>query len=170
MSASPIEQIIYRIPDHGEIAAIVRLMEDVFNDFIAPGYDPEGIDQFFHYIRGSAIALRLKRNHFVRVAATSQKIVGVIEVRNYNHISLLFVTREFQRQGIAKILMQQAIAVCLREKPDLRKITVHADPRALPAYKAMGFKKTGSERLDNGIRYVPMQYKPRKYLPLIQSD
>lgn len=160
MSASQVEKIFYRIPEQGEIAEIVRLMEEVFNDFIAPGYDPQGIDEFLHYIRGSAIALRLKRNHFMRVAATSQKIVGVIEVRDYHHISLLFVERAFQRQGIAKILMQQAIAVCLREEPDLKSITVHSDPQALLAYEAMGFQVTGTERLDNGIRYIPMRYKP----------
>lgn len=160
MSASPVEKIFYRGIDHGDIAETVRLMEEVFNDFIAPGYDPKGIEEFLHYIRGSAIALRLKRNHFMRVAATSKQIVGVIEVRNYHHISLLFVKREFQRQGIATVLMQQAIAVCLREEPELKSITVHSDPQALPAYEAMGFQVTGSERLDNGIRYVPMRYKP----------
>lgn len=159
MSVRKTEDIVYRSLNYGEIPEIVRLMKGVFNDFIAPGYDPEGIDEFLNYIRGSAIAPRLKRNHFMQVAATSKHIVGVIEVRNYHHISLLFVARTFQRQGIATTLVQRAIALCLREDPDLKSVTVHADPQALPAYQAMGFSVTGSERLENGIRYIPMRYK-----------
>lgn len=163
----PYPNIVYRANNDGEISRISRLMESVFNEFIAPDYDTEGIGVFLKYIHPMAIADRLKRDHFLRVAEIQQEIVGVVEVRHYQHISLLFVTRKFQRRGIASELVRQAIALCLTAEIPPKRITVHADPKALPAYQAMGFKPTGQERVENGIRYIPMKYDLRQISPKI---
>jgi GNAT superfamily N-acetyltransferase len=158
--------VYYRGEEYGELPQISRLMETVFDEFIAPGYDPHGTREFLGYIHPAAIAYRIKRNHFLRVATveetvnerTTTKIVGVIEVRNHCHFSLLFVAGQFQRRGIASELVRQAIALCQTHNPTLQHVTVHADPRAVPAYEAMGFYATGTARIENGIHYIPMVY------------
>lgn len=156
------DAIEYRGEEYGELPEISRLMERVFDEFIAPGYDPQGTREFLGYIHPAAIAYRVKRNHFLRVAVArgreNSPIVGVVEVRNDCHISLLFVAGEFQRRGIARTLVHQAIAQCQTNNPNLQHITVHADPRACPAYQAMGFHSTGDARTENGIHYIPMVY------------
>ncbi|MGB2924850.1 MAG: GNAT family N-acetyltransferase [Limnothrix sp.] len=159
INESKVEIILYRTQRDEKLAEISQLMAAVFDEFIAPGYDPQGIEVFSEYIQPQAIGDRLKRNHFLLVAILNQKIIGVLEMRNHNHLSLLFVTKSQQRQGIAKKLVQQATNYCLREEPDLTKLTVHSDPKAVPAYAAMGFTVTGSERVEDGIRYIPMTRK-----------
>jgi ribosomal protein S18 acetylase RimI-like enzyme len=67
------------------------------------------------------------------------RIVGVIEVRQFRHISLLFVDDRFQRQGIARALVRHAVARCLSRRPDLRQITVRSSPYAVPIYERLGF-------------------------------
>lgn len=149
--------IIYRSDEYGELPEISALMEAVFREFIEPGYDPLGTEEFLGYIHPSAIAYRIKRNHFLRVAVANQKIVGVLEMRNYNHLSLLFVDGKFQRQGIAKRLVREATIICQMNNPDLTDITVHSDPAAVVAYEAMNFKCIGEEQVINGIRFIPMK-------------
>lgn len=39
-------------------------------------------------------------------------------------------------------------------KPE--KLTVHAAPYAVEAYKRLGFVATDSERTEDGVRYTPM--------------
>ena len=150
--------IIYRGDEYGELPAISALMETVFREFIEPGYDPRGTDEFLSYIHPVAIAYRIKRNHFLRVAEANKQIVGVLEMRNYNHLSLLFVDGKFQRRGIAKRLIREAIVLCQLKNPDLADITVHSDPAAVLAYEAMHFKRIGEEQVINGIRFIPMKY------------
>ncbi|WP_366143753.1 GNAT family N-acetyltransferase [uncultured Bilophila sp.] len=36
-------------------------------------------------------------------------------------------------------------------------MTVNAAPSAVPAYRRLGFKSTGEEKLVDGIRFVPME-------------
>ncbi len=154
-------RIIYRTDRYGELPEISALAASVFQEFIAPGYDPQGIQEFLDYVHPTAIAYRVKRNHFLRVAEVEGKIVGFLEMRNYNHLALLFVDGKFQRQGIAKQLVKEAIAICHAENPNLQDITVHANPEAIPAYEAMQFQIIGEERVENGIRYVPMRCELR---------
>lgn len=152
-------EIIYRHDEYGELPQISALMEAVFREFIEPGYDPQGTEEFLEYIHPTAIAYRLKHtNHFLRIAEANKKIVGVLEMRNYNHLSLLFVDGKYQRRGIAKRLVREAIALCLMDNPKLTDITVHSDPAAVVAYKAMNFKCIGEEQVINGIRFIPMKY------------
>ena len=68
---------------------------------------------------------------FVLVAVQADQLIGMIEVRNYNHIALLFVDDEHQRQGIASSLLEVAIEKCREKNATLRRITVNASPYGL---------------------------------------
>ncbi|MEX1019090.1 MAG: GNAT family N-acetyltransferase [Litorilinea sp.] len=69
----------------------------------------------------------------------SPPIVGVIEVREHRHISLLFVDDAHQRRGIGRALVANAVARCRRKRPGLTEITVRAAPGAVPVYARLGF-------------------------------
>lgn len=153
------EKVIYRSGVYGELLIVSAFIASVFNHFVAPDYDPQGTHEFLKYIHPTAIGDRLKHNHFLRVAEVNQQIVGVLEMRDYHHLSLLFVARSHQRQGIAKKLFSQAIAICQQHDQDLAAITVNSAPGAVPAYQAMHFQIIGEEQVKNGIRFIPMQYE-----------
>ncbi len=139
-----------------EIEDISRLIERVFMQFEAPEYSKEGIDNFLAYIKPDEFEKRLRENHFDLVAKSGITIVGIIEVRSYSHICLLFVAPEFQKQGIAKELVHQSLEICKKFNPNLRSITVNSSPYAKPIYYRLGFRQLTEEQTKSGIRYTPM--------------
>ncbi len=149
-------RIHYEEADGDEADAIHRLVKAVFDAHAAPAYSEQGRQEFYRYIRPSSIAERLMQNHFVLIAKVEDERVGVIEMRNCNHVSLLFVASHWQGKGLAKGLLARAIAICGARGALLDAISVYSSPNAVRAYERLGFHKTGDEQERNGIRYVPM--------------
>ncbi|MBE9166386.1 GNAT family N-acetyltransferase [Pleurocapsales cyanobacterium LEGE 06147] len=108
-----------------EILAVSKLLEQVFNEFIAPEYSSEGIQEFHRYIQPTELLARQKKHYFTLVSVARDRVVGVIEVRNHNHVCLLFVAPEFQRWEIAKELFRKALQICLsslRERSSVKPL------------------------------------------------
>jgi len=99
---------------------------------------------------------RLAKNHSVILAMNRSEIIGVIEVRNYNHISLFFMKKQYQNKGIGKKINELAVNNCRQNRPDVTGIEVHSSPYAVPIYEKLGFVKLGAERIENGMRFAPM--------------
>jgi GNAT superfamily N-acetyltransferase len=150
------EAISYGAMNRGEERKVSGLISRVFHRHVAPLFAEEGVREFLTYVAPGAIQERANSNHVVLVARAGQHIRGVIEVRDYNHVSLLFVDTASQRQGIGRELLRRAMAICHRHRPDLREIDVHSSPNAVPAYERLGFHRQGPETTKNGIRFVPM--------------
>lgn len=148
--------LVIRPMNPGEETGVCHLVMRVFSEFVAPGYGPEGIKEFRKYVNPAALLKRSEAGHFVLVAAVQGQLAGVIEIRHHEHISLLFVDRQFLRRGIAKALLLQALDVSRQHNPDLEQVTVNSSPYAVPIYEKLGFEQTGPEQVKNGIRFVPM--------------
>jgi GNAT superfamily N-acetyltransferase len=140
-----------------DIPRVSQLITDVFNEFEAPEYPPEGIKEFMGYIAEDRMRERLQSsNYFGLVAHADGEIVGVTEVRDWCHISLLFVAPQYHREGIGKALFQRSLEICRQSAMNLTKVTVNSSPYAVPIYEKLGFVRTDEEQLVNGIRFVPM--------------
>jgi GNAT superfamily N-acetyltransferase len=148
--------IQYRHIKRGEESAVAALVEAVFMAHVAPLYTPEGVEEFLGYAEVSEFTRRLQREHVILVAETDAQIVGMIELREQRHISLLFVADAYQGRGIASEMLARAIQLCRRVNPDLRALTVHASPNAAPIYRRLGFVPSAEEQVVHGIRYTPM--------------
>lgn len=140
----------------GEEEKACKLVRDVFDEFVAPLYEEDGVEEFLRYVDPGLMAQRSRENHFTLLAEESGNVIGVIEVRDSNHISLLFVTSEAQRRGIARHLLNKALEMARRNRPDLAVVSVHSSPNAVKAYERLGFEVEGSEKLECGMRYVAM--------------
>ena len=141
----------------GEEGIVCRLAVEVFSEFVAPLYSQEGASEFLRYIDPDLMSKRAKSNHFVLMAESNNELVGIIEVRDFNHISLLFVLREAQRKGVANQLLDEALETCLQQNPNMPHVTVHSSPNSVEAYEHLGFRSEGEEEVDRGIRYIPMK-------------
>ena len=86
-----------------------------------------------------------------------KKIVGVLALKGMGHISILFVRKEFQGQGIGTKLLKECIEFC-RQHGSF-ELTVNAVATGVPFYLANGFTAFAEERLDQGLRYTPMILK-----------
>lgn len=156
--------IVYKEMKRGEEGLVFAFVSGVFNEFIAPEYSQEGVEEFMKYIQPDKLASRAQGNHFSLIAELGSEIVGVIEIRNYSHVALLFVDSRFQRRGVGRELLRKALEICRRNDSSLSQLSVHASPNSITAYERMGFKPTDVEQCVNGIRFVPMT------LPLAQED
>ncbi len=151
------ESWIIRPMHEGEETETCDLVKRVFSEFIAPTYSQAGRDEFLRYAEPDALAQRSHGNHFVLLAVAETRPVGMLEMRDYGHVSMLFVDRSFQRQGLGRALLQQALDESRRHRPDLRQVTVHAVPNSVSIYEQLGFRPVSSEQVINGIRFVSMR-------------
>lgn len=94
-------------------------------------------------------------------AFRDKKMVGMITLRNEMHISLLFVDRDYHRQGIGRMLIER-MAAYVRDELGKNRMTVNASPYGVPFYHRVGFRDLGAERCQDGIIYTPMEYLLKK--------
>lgn len=134
-----------------DIDAAFACVKSAFDEFVAPGYSDEGIREFYAYASPAGIASRFADDVLLVAVDENGVVAGMLEARDMDHISLLFVRPEYQRMGVAKALVNQFLR--MTEAP---VITVHASPYAVPVYERLGFARLGGETLTNGIRYTPM--------------
>ena len=151
--------IDYRYMTEGEESKVSALILDVFNEFVAPEYSSKGIYEFSNYIEPSKLLNRSGENHFCLVAAVENKLVGMIEVRDNNHICLLFVAKNYMGQRVAKELVHRALEICRKQYPGLQKVDVNSSPYAVNIYEKLGFNVNGPSEEKNGIIFIPMIFE-----------
>ncbi|MEH7440762.1 GNAT family N-acetyltransferase [Bacillus sp. JJ1122] len=141
-----------------EIREALDLVWTVFQEFEAPDYSEQGIDEFQKFIFYHSNIEQYKDG---KVSFWGWKeddeLAGVIATKGKNHISMLFVKKEYQRQGIARRLFQTVEEVC-KNTNGISEITVNSSQFAVVVYKRLGFVETDNEQLVNGIRFTPMSY------------
>ena len=152
-------QITYESLKAGEEGRVVHLVLSVFDQFVAPVFSGEGIAEFKKFATVEALTERLGSNGFVVVAKQGENLVGSIEIVDNHHVALFFVRPPFQKKGVGQTLLRHALHICLKNKPDLTRLTVNSSPNAQTAYEKMGFAATEAEQLVNGIRFTPMEMK-----------
>jgi GNAT superfamily N-acetyltransferase len=139
----------------GEEQRVLDLVRQVFDSNVAPAYSCLGNEEFYKYLRLEDFLKRIQTNHQVFVAKDSTaKIVGVLEIRDSFHISLLFVREDLQRSGIGRALVAKAIEAA--KAAGAVSMTVNSSPNAVAGYESFGFRAAGDEQIINGIKFIPM--------------
>jgi predicted GNAT family N-acyltransferase len=146
----------------GQDTEISQLIKRVYDEFVSFDYTIEGNQFFYDWIQPDKIAKRQIENRNILIATSGRKIIGVIEIRENNRISLLFVDKEYQGQGVAKRLFDESLKEIIQRDPNLDKFYVHASPYSIPIYKKMGFIETDNMKEKNGIKYLPMEMTIKK--------
>jgi GNAT superfamily N-acetyltransferase len=140
----------------GEEVEVSNLVARSFNEFIAPDFPEEGIEEFFRYANPRALIKRSEGSHFILVAEAEESIVGIIEIREMKHVSMLFVDKSFHRRGIGKELLRAALDKIKSGSRPPKKVTVHSSRFAVPFYNSLGFVRTGEEKIIHGVIHIPM--------------
>lgn len=148
--------VVYRAARPGEETAVSNLVARSFNEFIAPGFPEEGIEEFFKYANPRSLGKRSEGSHFVLVAEIEGIIAGMVEVREVRHISMLFVDKAHHGKGIGRELVRLAIERIMSEQPSSENVTVYSSRFAVPFYERLGFTKTSEEKTIYGVVHIPM--------------
>ena len=134
------------------------LVWTVFQEFEAPDYSTEGIEEFRKFISYNSIIEKFDRGElYFEGCIDNDDLTGVIATREVNHICMLFVKKEYHRQGIARNLFQTVKEICKRQG-NISRITVNSSPYAVEVYHRLGFVDMDKEQTVNGIRFTPMAY------------
>ena len=130
----------------------------IFSEFVAPGYSQVGIETFRKFIQPEELEKSLGSGRFFIMGCFDrEKLVGVVLMRDFCHVSLLFVDKAYHRRGIAKKLFTKAMKRCTQENPKLVEITVNSSLYAVEIYRRLGFEIEGNETTKDGITFVPMK-------------
>lgn len=123
----------------------------VFNEYEAPDYTEEGMQEFYKSIHNDEYINMLH----MYGAYDKDKLIGVIATRSEGtHIALFFVDGEYQRQGIGKQLF-----LTVKRECQSNKMTVNSSPYGIPVYHKFGFFDTDTEQVVNGLKFTPMELK-----------
>lgn len=119
-------------------------------------YTEEGIQSFREFITDKGLYESFLRGKYqVMVALDDTKIIGMASVRNYNHLSLLFVDGAYHNRGIGSRLV---LEMCnWLQKEGERYMSVKAAPYAIKFYKKLGFRAVRPEEQYAGIRVTSME-------------
>ena len=150
------QEIVIRQATADDCAPIAVLIEKVFAEYNAPEISLRGQVQFLALINPKNIRARIFSGACILVAFVNGELAGVIEMRIYSHIALLFTARKYQRHGVARALLQVAIGKCRKQRPALREITVNSSTYAVQIYERLGFERRGEKRDKDGVRTTPM--------------
>jgi len=143
----------------GQEEHIYNLIRKVYDEFVAPDYTTQGNQVFYDWIEPSKMALRQADEINLWVAFVEKRMAGMIELRDHQYVSLLFVDKVYHQMGIARKLLHEALADLLKRFPATKTILVHASPYSVEAYRNLGFIDTDSKQEKFGIRYLPMEKK-----------
>lgn len=138
-----------------EVGEALSLALEVFMQFEAPEYKPEGIETFKRdIIENEEFIAKCKSGACpIYAAFDNGKIIGIIGMReSRTHINLVFVRKEYHRKGVATAIFE----FLLRDNPKLSEITLNSSPYGLPFYLKLGFVPQSGELEEDGIRYTPM--------------
>ena len=152
------DPVVYRPMTPADAQGVSRLILDAFVEFLEAEYSEEGRAEFIRHVQPEALVDRSRSGHFLLLAIAGGQPAGVIDLRDNDHVSLLFVDKGFQRQGIARELLARALSVARPTRPGLDRVTVNSSRFGVPIYERLGFRQTGPERTVNGIVFTPMAH------------
>lgn len=142
----------------GEEKQTYELILRVFHQYVAPVYSENGIARFLDMLsQDGLIEMNNGKNSFIIVARDQSKIIGILSVINDSHLALFFVDPHYQRKGIGKSLIDEAIRNCLHRNSELSAITVSSSPNSKAFYEITGFEALGNEIDEDGMRFTPMR-------------
>jgi GNAT superfamily N-acetyltransferase len=143
-----------------EINIVSNMINNIFDEFVGKDYSEEGNNTFKDYIKPQNIYNRFndKISQFI-IAKHINEIIGIMEIKNKDHISLFFIKKEFHGKGIGRKLFEYFLNITKNEKTGVKIITVNSSKYAEKIYSKLGFIKTNEIQEKDGIKYIPMEYK-----------
>jgi ribosomal protein S18 acetylase RimI-like enzyme len=146
-----IDKIIYRIPKPGEEQQISECIGAAADVSKMTDGTAESFAAWKRVCDPIELAKRIANNDNILVAVYNEIIVGFIAFRPRNHLSLLFVRKDFAGKGIGRELFTQCIH-------DLDEVNLNSIDLAVGFYQKLGFEHCGERAFKHGFWVTPMKY------------
>lgn len=127
-----------------------------FLKYEAEDYTAEGVRNFQDFVTDQTLKrMFIIGQYRLFCAFYSNRMIGMISIREQAHISLLFVDAQYHYKGIGRKLCEQAKRY-LRDELDEPGMTVNSSPYATEFYHRIGFIDLRAQETQDGITYTPM--------------
>ena len=143
-----------------DLKPALELVNNVFTEFVAIDYSEQGNATFASYLekKFEEVSFDIHTgNKKLWGYYKDNEIIGVIGTRGTTHISLMFVDKEFHRQGIATKLFNTVVSD-ITVNTENTEITVNSSPYAVKVYEHLGFFITAEQQEHDGMIFIPMKY------------
>ncbi len=155
------KEYLVRALERAEWDSAIQLAWTTFLQFEAPEYSKKGIQSFRDFIEDPKLKRMFIDGKYPTYGAFDKdRMVGMLGIRNENHISLLFVEDQYHKKGIGKALLLYAFRQA--RVFGIEGFTVNAAPYATEFYHKIGFEDVSQEVVADGIRFTPMQISLQK--------
>ncbi|MDE6585741.1 MAG: GNAT family N-acetyltransferase [Clostridia bacterium] len=143
-----------------EVGEALKLAMEVFMQFEAPDYKPQGVETFRTGVIENPEFIEKCRQGICPIYAAfdNGKIIGIIGMRNQSHINLVFTKREYQRRGVATSIFEYVLSEIKKNSPQVKEITLNSSPYGKNFYLHLGFFPLSEEQETDGIKFTPMKY------------
>jgi GNAT superfamily N-acetyltransferase len=139
-----------------ELKDALALVWETFLKFEAPDYTAEGVETFRKFIDVEEFrSMFLTEGCFAWGCFVENKIVGMIALRDIQHVTLFFVKEEYHQLGIGKQLFALAKMTAVVE--GAKEMTVNSSAFAVEVYERLGFERTDEMQMVDGIQFLPMK-------------
>ena len=133
-----------------------NLVIRIVDELVVHDYLEDAVWEFLKCFQPNELTGNSLINHFVLTAEMHGEIVGTIEIREKNHISLFCVEKEYRRRGIGRRLLQKALEFCIKYNPHLSEVSVNSLHGTVHIYKRLGFHTEYNVWMNHDISYTPM--------------
>jgi putative acetyltransferase len=144
-------KVIYRPPKLGDENQISGCMWASADLWALTDGTPESVAEWLQICHPEELRDRILSDEKTLIATWHEIVVGFIAFKRGNHLSLLFVRREFSGQGIGRELFTRC-------SDDLNEVTVNAAEEAVGFYQKIGFRQSGDRFFKHGIWGTPMKW------------
>lgn len=116
----------------------------------------DGKRRFLDFITDKALRDSFMNGEYlVLLALDGEAIVGAAAVRYHNHLSLLFVDKNYQFRGIGRTLLNTVVEYA--RKMGERYVSLQAVSDAVAFYRKQGFRAVRPEEEFSGIHITYME-------------
>ena len=137
----------YRLIKENEIEAVIKLVWQAAQEFIFTNLESNGSKEFDQL---NTKEFYLDKSNLTYICLNDNKIIGMVSLSNGNYLSLLFVDKQYQGNGIGKRLVE------IIDNLVLGDLEVSALISTRSFYEHIGFKINGNLEKKEGISYYPM--------------
>jgi len=131
--------------------SISELIIPLVKDFVSGDYSEQASNIVLNSMAVKRIESNIESSIEYFVAVEEKQIIGVLGIKQENHIYHCFVDQQYHRQGIARSLCRYWLS-----ESRAHKITVNSSKYAVEFYKSLGFGGGKDIFEKNGVICYPM--------------
>ena len=119
--------------------AISALVQDSFNQFVAPDWQAEAREVFMTESTVERFTSSIPDATYAGVAHVGDQLVGMVLMPTPSVLAFMFVRPGMLRAGIGSLLWEAARSHIETTHPSVKTVELNSSPYAVAAYRAYGF-------------------------------